>query len=185
MHHRLLRVLMLACTTLPAPALAQTAPRGIWIDADRLQTLPTNGASWRELSEAAHEPLPPPKIGDRDDAADVRVLAKALVYVRTGEARFRDEAVAGIVLAMGTESCGDVLALGRIVRIGAHAGHERRILQGRDGAVGDRAAQQLVGLVGRALAQGVGDARAIDEGRRDLGRVSDVGAVGARVLNQL
>ena len=44
---------------------------------------------------------------------NVYVLAKALVYVRTGIASYRDTVVKDCMLAIGTETGGRTLALGR------------------------------------------------------------------------
>lgn len=61
----------------------------------------------------AQEAVDRPNIADQDDMTDVRVLARALVFARTGEARYRDEAIAAIAAAQGTEEGGRTLALGR------------------------------------------------------------------------
>jgi len=90
------------------------APRpGVWVDARELAELPTSGPAWNALLSAADARLPTPDIGGRDDNADVLVLAKALVFARTHQRRYADEAARAIVLAMGTEKSGDVLSLAR------------------------------------------------------------------------
>lgn len=62
---------------------------------------------------AASEPTDAPNLSDQDDPTNVRVMAKALVFVRTGQARYRAEVVASCMSAIGTESDGETLALGR------------------------------------------------------------------------
>lgn len=54
-----------------------------------------------------------PNISDQNDQTDAVVVAKALVYVKTGDDRYRQEAVAAILAAMGTEDGGRTLALAR------------------------------------------------------------------------
>jgi len=85
----------------------------VWISPEEIRALPTSGAAWHALVQTADAPLSAPNLSGRDDNADVQVLARALVYVRAGGEHYKDEIVRGIVLAMGTESCGDVLSLAR------------------------------------------------------------------------
>lgn len=86
---------------------------GIWISGDELARLPTIGAAWRQLKAAADQDPGEPDLGDQDQMNDVYVLAKALVYARTGERRYRDEVIDHVMRAMGTEDGGQTLALGR------------------------------------------------------------------------
>lgn len=93
-----------------APA---AAGRGIWISPERLAALPTEGPAWEALRRAAALPLGRPALADQEDAANVRVLARALVAARTGDAALRAEVVAACLAAIGTEAGGRTLALGR------------------------------------------------------------------------
>lgn len=88
---------------------------GVWISRAEVAALPTHGAAWEALRHAADQPLPPADLAGRDNDCDVLVLARALAFVRTGEGRYRDEVVAAVQAAMGTERQGDVLALARNV----------------------------------------------------------------------
>lgn len=97
----------------PAPGGGQTAGSGrigsILISRDRLMSLPTSGAAWQALVAEANS-FRSVDLSDQDDSDDVRLLAWALVTVRTGE----DvgpiyEALARVP---GTEGA-DTLALGR------------------------------------------------------------------------
>jgi len=89
-------------------------PRGyIWIDPDRLRSLPMEGAAWDNLMQAAEMPLGLPDLSNQEDPTNVRVLAKALVYARTGEERFRKAVIAACMLAIGSEKGGRTLSLGR------------------------------------------------------------------------
>jgi hypothetical protein len=103
----------LACLLL---ALAQgpgERREGIWISRAEIQVLPMSGRAWDELKRVADEPASVPRIGERNDDTDVCLMAKALVHVRTGEERYRDEVLAGVMAAMGSEDAGDCLSLAR------------------------------------------------------------------------
>lgn len=97
-----------------APAFAAGAARaeGIWVEASRLAQLPTSGPAWERMLAAAQEPTDAPKLSDKDDPVNVRVLAKALVHARTGEPRYRREVVEACRAVIGSEG-GSTLALGR------------------------------------------------------------------------
>jgi len=120
MRRSLMQLALAFAACVPAPA-SETAPpvperdalAGIWIGADELAELPTQGPAWDNLVAAAEKTLAPPNLSDQDDLVDVQVLAKALVFARTGEERYRDEVVAACTAAIGTERGGDCLALGR------------------------------------------------------------------------
>lgn len=92
---------------------AQPPYRGIWLSQDELAALPISGAAWNNLKTAADEPLESPDLSDHNNSANVYLLAKALVYARTGISRFRLETLNGIEATMGTERGGETLALGR------------------------------------------------------------------------
>lgn len=72
-----------ACLTRPARAPAPS--RDLWIDRDRLSSLPTTGPAWERLSREAHAPTPPPDLSDPLDGADTHALAQALVGARLGD----------------------------------------------------------------------------------------------------
>jgi hypothetical protein len=75
--------------------------------------LPDKGKAWESLKAAADRPAGEPNLSDQNQANNVLVLAKALVFARTGEARYRDEVRRACLAAMGTEKGGRTLALGR------------------------------------------------------------------------
>ena len=89
------------------------AKKGIWTSREELAKLPVSGPAWESLKAAADKPGGTPNLRDRNDQVDVRVMAKALVYARTGESRYRDEVISLCREAMGTEKGGNCLALGR------------------------------------------------------------------------
>ncbi|MEZ4662269.1 MAG: alginate lyase family protein [Caldilineaceae bacterium] len=95
--------------SLPQPTL------GIWIDAAELAALPTAGPAWDYLKATADQPTAMPDLSDQDCDANVRVLAKALVYARTGQVSYRAEVVDAlrIMTYYTTEAGGRTLALCR------------------------------------------------------------------------
>jgi hypothetical protein len=110
--------LFVAATTLlllgiaPQPGNAQTA-KGIWTNAGELASLPTSGKAWQNVLDAAQESTQSPNASDQDDPTNVRVLAKALVYARTGQESYRQEVIEACRAVIGTEAGGRTLALGR------------------------------------------------------------------------
>ena len=92
---------------------AQEPYLGIWISAEELARLPMSGAAWDNLKSAADQELDDPDISDLNDSTDVYVLAKALVYARTGQMQYRQETINTIQEVMGTEEGSETLALGR------------------------------------------------------------------------
>lgn len=105
----------MAVATIAPEALAEVREPylGIWISADELARLPTSGPAWEHLKEEADGRANNPKLRDQDQNNNVRVLAKALVYARTGEESYREEVLENLMDAMGTEEGGRTLALGR------------------------------------------------------------------------
>jgi hypothetical protein len=85
----------------------------LWIDPARLASLPTQGPAWENLLRAAQAPGRRPDLSNQDDPTNVQVLARALVYARTGEERHRKQVVEACLAAIGTERGGRTLALGR------------------------------------------------------------------------
>lgn len=87
--------------------------QGIWMNAGELSNLPMWGPAWDKLKNQGDSPAGTPNISDQDDATDVNTLAKALVYARTGDERYRTEVINLVMAAIGTELGGRTLALGR------------------------------------------------------------------------
>ncbi len=86
---------------------------GIWTSAVELAALPMSGPAWDSLLDEANQPTGTPAIAVQGDDTDVRVLAKALVFARTGDERYRLEVIDACMAAIGTEQGGRILALGR------------------------------------------------------------------------
>ncbi len=94
------------------PVRAQTT-FGIWVNARELATLPISGPAWLALKKRADVVLGIPLISDQTQGNNVAVLAKALVFARTGEQRYRLEVIDQCMQAINTELGGRTLALGR------------------------------------------------------------------------
>ena len=99
----------------PEPPVVQppTAGSGILISTAELRGLPTSGAAWDALKRAADAPAGRANLADMNQDNNVQILAKALVYARTGTPSYRAEVISALRSAMGTEVGGETLALGR------------------------------------------------------------------------
>ena len=103
-------------TPTPAPQVVVTPPTsgsGIVITSAEIAALPTSGAAWDALKRAADSNAGSPNLADRDSNTDVYVLAKALVYARTGTVSYRNDVIAALHAVMGTEAGAIHLAVGR------------------------------------------------------------------------
>lgn len=99
------------------PVVADREPvseTGIWLDRSVVMSLPTQGAAWGSLYEGAERSCGRVDLSDQDSTTNVCVLAKALVYARTGDRRYLEQVLTSIheVATMGTYR-GRALALGR------------------------------------------------------------------------
>lgn len=97
----------------PIPPPDPTPTAGIWISRDEIMQQPMSGSSWTRLKSVADQDAGIPNLSDQEQYNNVAVMAKALVYVRTGEARYRTEVRSQCMLAIGTEAGGRTLAFGR------------------------------------------------------------------------
>lgn len=95
------------------PFVASRQPTGIWTSAREVAGLPTRGPAWDYLMKWAGEDSSRPDLSDPVDDTDTVVVAKALVYARTGQERYRQDVIAAINAVQGTESGTLTLALGR------------------------------------------------------------------------
>lgn len=95
------------------PPDMENLAKGIWIDRQAIKTLPMTGAAWDKLKADADLTLGTPNLADQEDMTNVWVLAKALVYARTGDPAYRDAVITACMAAIGTEQGGTSLALGR------------------------------------------------------------------------
>jgi len=100
---------------LTATFSSQPTPRfanGIWTSAAEISKLPVAGLTWNNLKAGADEPIGKPNLADNEDSVNVAILAKALVYARTGNETYRQQVITACMQAIGTEGT-ETLALGR------------------------------------------------------------------------
>jgi len=69
---------------------------GIWTSAQELSNIPMSGAAWAAVKEGADEDTSNPDVANQDDPTNVRVLAAAIVYARTGNEAYKEKVVAAI-----------------------------------------------------------------------------------------
>lgn len=112
------------CSSPAEPAQAAAAPtnppvrqpvRGLWLSPAEIAALPMRGPAWEQLKSAADQALGQVDLSDQDTTVNTMVLAKALVFARTGEATYR-EAVATALRTLideKSEEQGRTLALAR------------------------------------------------------------------------
>lgn len=109
---------VMACVRL-GPDVAQSwrptgsSRPGIWISVSEIRAKPMSGAAWNQVKARADGAFGTPSIANQDSNHDVSTLAAAYVYARTGQASYWQKARNAIMGAIGTESGGTVLALGR------------------------------------------------------------------------
>jgi hypothetical protein len=97
----------------PPPETIPRLSHEIWISEEALLRLPTSGPAWERLKTAADDRSGSADIADQNSNHDVKTMARALVYARTGDTSYRQRAAAGIAQAIGTEEGGRTLELGR------------------------------------------------------------------------
>ncbi len=88
------------------------ASLGVWMTQTQIKALPTSGTAWQGLVSAANKSSSP-NLSDQNSNDDVYTLAKALVGYRTNNNTLMAQARSHIMRAIGTESDGETLALGR------------------------------------------------------------------------
>lgn len=99
------------------PASRSTA--GIWIGRAELARLPTSGPAWANVSAEAARRCGTPDLADQSQRTNVCIMAKALVFARTGRAPYREDVVAALRSIVGSGRYrGRALALGR--QLGAY-----------------------------------------------------------------
>jgi hypothetical protein len=101
-----------APTPTPAPSPGSSR-RGIWISRDELQREPEAGPPWDNLQAAARRTCGIPNLSNQEDPTNVCVLAKALLFARTGDAARRLEVVSALRVVAAASYSGRALALGR------------------------------------------------------------------------
>jgi hypothetical protein len=101
-------------TVTPPPPLPPPSGVGVWISPSEIAALPTSGAAWTALLAEANRGCGTPDLSNQDQRNNVCVMAKALVFARTGTPSYRDGVVQALtsIVGSGTYS-GRALALGR------------------------------------------------------------------------
>lgn len=89
--------------TLTGQAVLVAGTGAMWISAVELAQKPMSGPAWGALLEAADGDLGTPDVAAFGSKHDVRTLAVALVWARTGSTSYRQKARDAIVSAIGTE----------------------------------------------------------------------------------
>ena len=102
--------LLLSCESDSARPLAMD---GIWLSRTEIAALPVAGPAWEQLLQEAQLAAAKPDLSDQEERTNVRVLAKALVAVRTGNEDMRYEVLDAVHEVVGTEKGARTLALGR------------------------------------------------------------------------
>lgn len=102
------KILTATFTPQPVPRFAA----GIWTSAAEISKLPAAGLAWNNLKAGADKPIGKPNLADFEDSVNVAILAKALVYARTGNETYRQAVITACMQAIGTEGA-ETLALGR------------------------------------------------------------------------
>lgn len=92
------------------------AKRYIWISPEKIAQIPAKGPAWENLKKHADAPLLTlPNVSDQEEKVSVMVMAKALVYTKTHNEKYRKEVIDACMLAIGTEKGARSLAIGRKV----------------------------------------------------------------------
>ncbi len=92
----------------------QSADRGIWISPSELAALPTSGPAWDNVLAEADTPCGAVDLTNQDQTTNVCILAKALIFARTGIASYGADVVTAIrEIADAGPYVGRALSLGR------------------------------------------------------------------------
>ena len=90
------------------------ADGGMWVSASRLRQLPTSGPAWENVLAAADASCGTVDLSDQEQTTNVCVMAKALVFARTGGTQYRADVASAIgQIASAPTYVGRALALGR------------------------------------------------------------------------
>lgn len=93
---------------------AGTTDGGMWVSASRLRQQPMSGRAWENLLAAANRSCGTVDLSDQEQTTNVCVMAKALVFARTGETRYRADVVSAVEQIVSAPTYdGRALALGR------------------------------------------------------------------------
>ena len=98
-----------------------SASSGVIISAAEIAKWPTGGTGWNYIKSIAdHNDTDPdidiPDLTNQNNKHNMKVLAQAIIYARTGDVTYQSKALEGIMSAKGTERVGadnSILSLGR------------------------------------------------------------------------
>ncbi len=107
------RVLLSTCFIIACSSSNIQSQGGVWISKEEIAKLPKSGPAWEKMFKMALKPANKPDVSDQEDRTNVIAMAKALVYAKTGEEKYRAEVIESCMAAIHTEDGGRTLALGR------------------------------------------------------------------------
>lgn len=87
--------------------------KGIWLSDVEIKALPTTGKAWDVVKAAADQATGAADLTDQESDANVKCLAAALVYARTGDSKALGNVKAALAKVAGGLPLGRALALGR------------------------------------------------------------------------
>jgi hypothetical protein len=94
--------------------VAQTSSAGIWLRAAEVAAIPTSGSAWNSLLNEANKYCGIVDLSNQDQRTNVCILAKALVFARTGTTSYRADVVTALREIVNAPTYdGRALALGR------------------------------------------------------------------------
>ena len=82
---------------------AQNSRVGVWISPAEIAVLPMFGPAWEKLKDRADAPLRSQPNLSAQNGEGIQVFAKALVYARTMDERYRQEVIRAVKDVIGTE----------------------------------------------------------------------------------
>lgn len=107
---RTFTTLCLLLVFLPNASVAST---GMWLTHAEIKSLRTNNGYWQRVKQYAAKSVDGLVLHDQDENKDIYLLAKALVWARTGSPVYRQQVTDQIRKTIGAEPQGRVLALAR------------------------------------------------------------------------
>jgi hypothetical protein len=101
-------------TGIITPSIVPGQSDGIWVSPQRIASLPTSGQAWDNVYQAAQGSAGTPDLSNQDDSTNIKVMAKALVFARTGNADMLSGVKSALASIADSGSYnGRALALGR------------------------------------------------------------------------
>ncbi len=86
-------------TAQPTLSAPPSSGSGMWITSSEIMALPTSGAAWDRVKNAAYGSWGAADLTNQDNKHDLSVLAGALVYARTGDPALRSKVRDGVLAA--------------------------------------------------------------------------------------